>query len=78
MAKEKKEKIKALSEKSYKITQEHEKCIGCGACVASCSSNWKLGTDGKAKPIKTKINEKELACNKEAENVCPVQCIHIK
>lgn len=64
--------------KTYYVVQEHEKCIGCGACVASCPTNWIVGSDGKAKPKKTKIDESELACNKEAESVCPVQCIHIK
>jgi ferredoxin len=64
-------------EKTYKIVQEHEKCIGCGACAASCD-NWEMESDGKAKPIKKTISEKELSCNKEAESVCPVRCIHIK
>lgn len=63
--------------KTYKISQEHEKCIGCGACVAICD-NWTMGTDGKAKPKKTTIDEKELKCNKDAEQVCPVNCIHVK
>ena len=75
MAEKKKEKKK---EGIHNIAQEHEKCIGCGACVASCPGNWELGNDGKARPIKKKISEKELACNKEAESVCPVQCIHVK
>ncbi len=64
-------------EKAYKIVQEHEKCIGCGACASICD-NWIIGNDGKAKPKKTTISEKELKCNKDAESSCPVNCIHVK
>ncbi|MEM4702900.1 MAG: ferredoxin [Candidatus Pacearchaeota archaeon] len=60
----------------YKIVQEHEKCIGCGACQAVCPENWVI-KGNKAKPKKTKIDEKELACNKQAADVCPVKCIKI-
>jgi ferredoxin len=63
---------------NHKITQEHEKCIGCGACVSVCSENWLMANDGKAKPKKTNISDKELKCNKDAEEACPVQCIHVK
>ena len=64
--------------KKYKITQEHEKCISCGACVSACPENWAMAKDGKAKPKKTEITDKELKCNKAAENVCPVSIIHVK
>jgi len=63
---------------SYTIKQDREKCIGCGACAATCPENWEMKSDGKAKPKKTKIEKKDLACNKEAESVCPVQIIHIE
>jgi len=64
--------------KTYKIVQEHNKCISCGACVSVCPENWAMASDGKAKPKKTTISEKELACNKSAQDSCPVQCIHVK
>lgn len=64
-------------EKTYTVSQEHQKCIGCGACVSLCD-NWEIGKDGKATPKKKIIAEKELKCNKDAENSCPVQCIHVK
>ena len=60
----------------YVITQDREKCVGCGACVALCPNNWKLAGDGKAKPIKTKVIE--LSCNTKAAEICPVKCISIK
>jgi len=62
----------------YKIVQEHEKCIGCGACIAVCPENWVMMPDSKAKPKKEKISEKEYKCNKLAEDACPVRIIHIK
>ena len=64
--------------KEFKIIQEHEKCIGCGACVSVCGENWIMGSDGKAKPKKTLIEAKEYKCNKEAADICPVNIISIK
>lgn len=59
----------------FRIKQEHEKCIGCGACVSVCPNNWEMGEDGKSRPKKTVL--KEIGCNKEAEKICPVKCIHV-
>ncbi|HIE41476.1 MAG TPA: ferredoxin [Candidatus Aenigmarchaeota archaeon] len=59
----------------FKIIQDREKCIGCGSCVAVCN-NWEMGEDGKAHP--KKIEVEEIDCNKEAEEICPVQCIKIE
>jgi len=69
-----------------KITQEREKCIGCGTCVAVCPAFWTMGEDGKsslkgAKDVGGGIFELEVneaGCNKEAESACPVQIIHVK
>jgi len=60
----------------YTIIQEREKCIGCGSCAAVCPGNWEIKDDGKASPIKTEVEE--IGCNKQAEEVCPAQCIHVK
>ena len=58
-----------------KIEQDHEKCIGCGNCVAVCPANWEMGDDSKAHPKKTKVDD--VGCNKEAAEGCPVQCIKV-
>ncbi len=58
-----------------KIEQVREDCIGCGACVAVCD-NWEMVSDGKSRAKKTEVSE--VGCNKEAADVCPVGCIHIK
>lgn len=60
---------------TVKIEQNHADCIGCGACVAVCN-NWEMGPDGKARPKST--SAPEAGCNKEAADVCPVGCIHVK
>ena len=62
----------------YKIIQKHEQCTGCGACVAACSENWIMDNNGKAKPKKTIIDEKEYKCNKEAADSCSLDIISIK
>jgi ferredoxin len=74
-------------EKKYKLEQDHENCIGCGACVAVAPDYWKMADDGKASIIKCKVREdkweekeieqKDLQHNKEAAESCPVNVIHI-
>ncbi len=70
-----------------KIIHQIEKCIGCGSCVAICPQNWEIGDEGKAHLLNSKINKKtnneelevkEIGCNQEAAEICPVQCIKIK
>lgn len=59
----------------FEVSQDHEKCISCGACVAVCPDNWEMGDDGKAKP---KSAESDADCNLDAQSGCPVKCIHVK
>jgi len=68
-----------------KVIHEREKCIGCGACTAVCPAFWEMGDDGKSvlkggKKVgkNFELTVKEAGCNKDAENTCPVQCIHVK
>lgn len=60
----------------YLIKIEIEKCTGCGTCVALCPSNWEMGEDKKAHPKRKEV--KEIGCNQDAENNCPVECITIE
>jgi len=59
---------------AHKITVDQEKCIGCGACAATCPASFKL-ENGKAHPISAEVEE--LTCEKEAEAGCPVQAITV-
>jgi ferredoxin len=70
-----------------KIIFEKSKCIGCGSCAAVCPKYWEMGDDNKAllknsKPNQGNKNEEaevsKVGCNKEAAEVCPVQCVRIK
>ena len=69
-----------------KVTQQRDKCIGCGTCVAVCPTYWHMGDDGKsslkdAKDIgggKVEFELEDVACNKEAAASCPVQIIIVE
>lgn len=70
---------------AVKIIHDRGACIGCGACVAVCSAYWEMADDGKSTLRKAKENGgkfvlelKEAACNKDAAQSCPVNCIHIE
>lgn len=59
----------------FKINQDLDKCLGCGACSSACD-NWQANDDGKFVPQKDELDD--IACNKQAADVCPVQCIKIE
>ncbi|MFC1685587.1 ferredoxin [Nanoarchaeota archaeon] len=61
----------------YKIVINRDECIGCGACEAACSKNYKLDSDNKSVVKKKVIDESDLECNKEAVEICPVDVIKI-
>ena len=63
--------------KPYKIWHDRPNCIACGACAA-VDENWFMDeVDGLASFNHGEISEAELAANKEAAEVCPVNIIHI-
>jgi len=68
-----------------KVIHEKDKCIGCGACAAVCPDFWEMGSDGKSHLKGSKkagknfeLTLKDAACNQDAANTCPVQCIQVK
>jgi len=58
----------------FQVTVNKKKCIGCGACTVQCD-NFELVGD-KAQEKKSVVDE--LGCNKDAQEICPVQAISVK
>ena len=63
-----------MAKAKFKIVQDRERCIGCGACTAICPQNWFMDDDGKSSPKKKIVEE---GCNKAAAEVCPMRVIKI-
>lgn len=72
----------------WEIKQEHEKCIGCGACVAVDPDHWEIDdSSGRAvlKGSKTLDDEHKTQVldvedpgkAQEAADMCPVTCIFV-
>ena len=69
-----------------KVIQQHDKCIGCGTCVAVCPAFWQMSDDGKAQLKSAKdvgegrfeLETENSGCNKEAASGCPVQIITVE
>ena len=59
---------------AHKIVVDKDKCIGCGACSATCPGSFAM-TDGKAHPVKAEVEK--LSCEKDAEAGCPVNAISV-
>jgi ferredoxin len=59
---------------AHKITVDQDKCIGCGACAATCPKSFKI-SGGKAHPVKASVEE--ITCEKDAAAGCPVDAIKV-
>jgi len=55
------------------VKVDQDKCIGCGACAATCPEVFEMADDGKSH---VKANAKNDAkCIKESIKNCPVEAI---
>ncbi len=54
------------------VKVDKEKCIGCGACAATCDEVFEM-KDGKAQ-VKSNANT-SASCVKDAKEGCPVDAI---
>ena len=59
---------------THKIKIDEGKCIGCGACAATCPGMFEM-KDGKA--VAKKPDVEKLTCEKDAESGCPVSAISV-
>jgi len=62
---------------AFKVSVDHSKCIGCGACTSQCDNFEMVDVNGeqKANPKQEIVEEK--GCNEEAAGVCPGQAITV-
>lgn len=71
-----------------KIIQNNDECIGCGSCAMLCPKFWEMDYEkGKAflkgaqKNKATgeyELEAKDIDCNKDASDACPVGIIRIE
>ena len=72
-----------------KIIYNKEECIGCGSFAAVCPDFWEMDYENMKSRLKNsqanaegkfelEIEDKDLACNAETEQICPVQVIKIE
>jgi len=59
---------------AHKISLDKDKCIGCGACSATCPKSFKMSG---VKAVVKKSSVDELTCEKDAMSGCPVEAISV-
>lgn len=57
------------------VKVDTDKCIGCGACAATCPEVFEMEGDGKSHVKAEADTKKNAKCVKEAINNCPVEAI---
>ena len=58
-----------------KLEVKQETCIGCGACVSTCSEVYDFNDDGLAHVIETPVKDENITKATEAKDACPVGAI---
>ncbi|HIH15915.1 MAG TPA: ferredoxin [Candidatus Diapherotrites archaeon] len=69
----------------YKVSYDKSLCIGAFACVAACPKHFAqagdkadlIGADNAKDLQEKEIGEEDLETCKDAEGVCPVNCIKV-
>lgn len=58
-----------------KVSIDRDGCIGCGLCVETCPSVFRMGDDGLAEVYNQPNTGDEETCSQEAADNCPVGVI---
>lgn len=69
-----------------KVILDRDICIGCGSCQALCPKYWEMADDAKVDLVgsqktsgeRYELEVQDIECNRQAEEACPVQCIHVE
>ncbi|MBD3261303.1 MAG: ferredoxin [Candidatus Altiarchaeales archaeon] len=70
------------------VRLNREDCIGCSACAGICPSFWAMNNEDNKTDLKgaekaqdgwfeLEVEERDLECNRQAEDVCPVDVIKV-
>jgi ferredoxin len=71
---------------TYKIIQDIDTCIGCGACAVITTDKWEMTDEGKAKLLNSEkiketyektFDDSDLEEYREAVDSCPVEALKI-
>lgn len=60
-----------------KATLEHDGCISCGICVATCPEVFRIGDDGIAE-VYAEVSAAAASSAAEARDSCPVSVITLE
>ncbi|NLT58301.1 MAG: ferredoxin [Clostridiales bacterium] len=55
----------------------NEGCIGCGICVATCPSVFRMGDHGKAEVYEAEVQKNRYEFAMKARDDCPVSVIDL-
>lgn len=72
---------------TFKVIEEIDTCIGCGACSVIAPEKWEMDESGKAKLLNSEkkgdnyekvIDESDMDEYREAVEACPVEALRIE
>ena len=65
-----------MYQKGVKKLNVNDKCIGCGACVASYPDTFAFTDEGKSSVVNNEVQDEETL--NDMASICPVGAIEVK